>query len=102
MNKARFEKLLEPYHIGSAKTGNQIIKTSAGTYYRNLDEMSMDKTAMSFYESMDRKNAGLLIEDLTMIDYPAGGHGKQWYSFDEDKYVNEMREPVKRFEQSYL
>ena len=47
--------------MGSAKTGNRIIKTMAGTYYRSLDEMSMNKTATSFYESMDRGDVGPLI-----------------------------------------
>ncbi len=30
---ARFEKLLEPFHIGKVKTRNRMVKTGAGTSF---------------------------------------------------------------------
>jgi hypothetical protein len=64
--------------------------------------MSMNKTAMAFYEPIAMGDVGPPIVELPMIDHPAGPRGKKRYRFDDDEYVSEMREPVKRFEQNFL
>jgi 2,4-dienoyl-CoA reductase-like NADH-dependent reductase (Old Yellow Enzyme family) len=49
LNK-RFEKLLEPGHIGSIKTRNRIIKTGAGVFMWHRDETHMNGNMLAFYE----------------------------------------------------
>ena len=49
MPKNRFEKLLEPYHIGSVKTRNRIIKSAAGLqYWVQGDNPGNEESALFF------------------------------------------------------
>jgi 2,4-dienoyl-CoA reductase (NADPH2) len=100
MAKRKFEKLLEPFHIGSVKTRNRIVKTGAGTHYSHVSELDMNKTTLAFYEAVARGGAGLIIVESPIIDYPAGGRGKHRYRFDDDKYINGMRELVQTIHKS--
>jgi len=90
----RFEKLLEPYHIGSVKTRNRIIKTGATTLYWHEDEHHMNKTILAYYEAIARGGVGLLIVESPTIDYPSSSRWSQIYRFDDDKYIEGMSELV--------
>ncbi len=90
----RFEKLLEPYHIGSVKTRNRIIKTGATTLYWHDNELHMNKTILAYYEAIARGGVGLLIVESPTIDYPSSSRWSQIYRFDDDKYIEGMSELV--------
>jgi 2,4-dienoyl-CoA reductase (NADPH2) len=85
----KFEKLLEPAHIGSVKTRNRIIKTAAGTHYSNDDHFHMNPRTLAFYEALARGGVGLLIVESPSVDYPAGGDR---HRLDDDKYIDGYRE----------
>lgn len=90
----RFEKLLEPYHIGSVKTRNRMIKTGATTSYWHQDELHMNKTTLAYYEAIARGGVGLLIVESPTIDYPWGARWSQQYRIDDDKYIEGLSELV--------
>jgi 2,4-dienoyl-CoA reductase (NADPH2) len=90
----RFEKLLEPYHIGSVKTHNRIIKTGATTLYWHQDELHMNKTILAYYEAIAKGGVGLLIVESPTIDYPSSSRWSQIYRLDDDRYIEGMSELV--------
>jgi 2,4-dienoyl-CoA reductase (NADPH2) len=90
----RFEKLLEPYHIGSVKTRNRLIKTGASTLYWHQDELHMNKTTLAYYEAIAKGGVGLLIVEAPTIDYPSGARWRQQYRIDDDKYIEGLSELV--------
>ena len=90
----RFEKLLEPYHIGLVKTRNRIIKTGATTMYWHQDELHMNETTKAFYEAIAKGGVGLLIVESPTIDYPLGTRWREQYRIDDDKYIEGLSELV--------
>jgi len=90
----RFEKLLEPYHIGPVKTRNRLIKTGASTLYWHQDELHMNKTTLAYYEATARGGVGLLIVEAPTIDYPSGARWSQQYRIDDDNYIEGLSELV--------
>ncbi len=88
----KFEKLLEPYHIGSVKTRNRIIKTGAGMFMWHEDEVHMNGVVLAFYESLARGGVGLLIVESPTVDYPAGARWRPRYRIDDDKYIKGLSE----------
>jgi 2,4-dienoyl-CoA reductase-like NADH-dependent reductase (Old Yellow Enzyme family) len=72
MINKRYEKLLEPYHMGSVKTRNRIIKTAAGTNYWHEDQLHMTMQCLAYHEAMARGGVGLLVVEGPGIDYPYG------------------------------
>ena len=57
--KARFERLLEPYHIGPVQTRNRMVKTAAGMFYQK-DEYVSDMQK-GFFEAVARGGVGLYL-----------------------------------------
>jgi 2,4-dienoyl-CoA reductase (NADPH2) len=90
----RFEKLLEPGHIGSVKTRNRIIKTGAGMLMWHEDELHMNEKMKALYESIARGGVGLLIVESPTIDYPLGARWRERYRIDDDKYIKGLSELV--------
>jgi 2,4-dienoyl-CoA reductase (NADPH2) len=90
----RYEKLLEPYHIGSVKTRNRMIKTGATTLYWHEDETHMNKRILAYYEAIARGGVGLLIVESPTIDYPSASRWRQIYRIDDDRYVEGLSELV--------
>ena len=88
----KFEKLLEPYHIGSIKTRNRIVKTGAGMFMWHEDDLHMNESIKAFYEGIARGGVGLLIVESPTIDYPAGARWRQRYRIDDDKYIKGLSE----------
>jgi len=92
MANAKFEKLLEPGHIGRVKTRNRMVKTGAGTFMFHEDETRMNKAVLAYYESLARGGVGLLIVESPTIDYPAGARWRPRYRIDDDKYIKGLSE----------
>ena len=87
IGKPRFDKLLEPYHIGKVKTRNRIVKTAAGTRYTRNEELHLNDTAKGFYEGMAKGGAGLLMVESPAIDFPLGLTTVLRFRIDDDKYI---------------
>jgi len=92
MSNKQFEKLLEPGKIGPVKTRNRMIKTGAGTFMWNEDELHMNENIKAYYESLARGGVGLLIVESPTIDYPLGARWHQRYRIDDDKYIQGLSE----------
>lgn len=92
---SRFEKLLEPYHIGSIKTRNRIIKTASGMFLWHEDELSMNERIKAYYGSIARGGVGLLIVESATIDWPYGRRWRERYRIDDDKYIKGLSELTK-------
>jgi 2,4-dienoyl-CoA reductase-like NADH-dependent reductase (Old Yellow Enzyme family) len=85
IGKPRFDKLLEPYHIGKVKTRNRIVKTAAGMSYQT-DEY-MNETSKAFYEGLAKGGVGLLMVESPAIDYPLSLMFPIQFRLDDDKYI---------------
>jgi 2,4-dienoyl-CoA reductase (NADPH2) len=90
----RFERILEPGHIGSVKTRNRIIKTAAGLGMWHEDDIHMREEVKAFYEGIARGGVGLLIVESPVIDYPKGMRSRDRYRLDDDRYIEGMSELV--------
>ena len=90
--KTRFQKLLEPYHIGSVKTRNRMIKTAAGTNLWDTGEHRISEKAKAFYEAIARGGVGLLVVESPIMEYPFNEPGDLRYRIDDDKYIKDVRE----------
>jgi 2,4-dienoyl-CoA reductase (NADPH2) len=85
VGSARFERLLEPHHIGKVKTRNRIFKTAAGMSYQT-DEY-MNETSKAFYEGLAKGGVGLLMVESPAIDYPISLMFPKQFRLDDDKYI---------------
>ena len=90
----RFERLLEPGHIGSVKTRNRIVKTGAGLLMWHEDDLHMNEAVKAYYESLARGGVGLLIVESPTVDYPLGARWRERYRIDDDKYIEGLAELV--------
>ncbi|MBN1190876.1 MAG: FAD-dependent oxidoreductase [Dehalococcoidales bacterium] len=88
----RFARLLEPGRIGSVRTRNRIIKTGAGTFMWNENELHMNENIKAYYESLARGGVGLLIVESPIIDYPVGARWSGRYRIDQDRYIEGLSE----------
>lgn len=87
MQKNRFEKLLEPYHIGSVKTRNRIIKSAAGLQYWVQGDNPVTKKALYFFDALARGGVGLIIMESPSIE-----QGGKSFRLDNDKHIKAMSE----------
>lgn len=90
----KFERILEPGHIGPVKTRNRIIKTAAGLSMWHEDDLHMREEVKAFYEGIARGGVGLLIVEGPVIDYPKGMRSRDRYRLDDDRYIEGMSELV--------
>jgi 2,4-dienoyl-CoA reductase (NADPH2) len=87
IGRARFDKLLEPYHIGKVPTRNRIVKTAAGTRYTHNDDIHLSDTVKAFYEALARGGVGLLMVESPAIDFPLGVTNIRRFRIDDDKFI---------------
>ena len=81
----KFEKLLEPYHIGQVKTRNRIVKTASGMSFQTDDYMN--EKSKAYYESLARGGVGLLLVESPAIDYPISLMFPIQFRLDDDRYI---------------
>jgi 2,4-dienoyl-CoA reductase (NADPH2) len=83
----RFERLLEPGHIGQVMTRNRIIKSGQGTSFIEPTGY-VGETAIAYYETMAKGGVGLLIVESCGVEYPLGVHHPPvQFHLDDDKYI---------------
>jgi 2,4-dienoyl-CoA reductase (NADPH2) len=87
MSGERFEKLLEPSHIGSVKTRNRIIKPAAGLQYWVPGGYPLAEKSKWLYDAYARGGVGLIIMESPRIE--KGGKG---FRLDEEKSIQAMAE----------
>ena len=87
MPNNRYEKLLEPYHIGSVKTRNRIIKSAAGLQYWVQGDNPVTKKALYFFDALARGGVGLII-----MESPSMEQGGKSFRLDNDKHISAMSE----------
>lgn len=92
MHNPRFQKLLEPYHIGSVKTRNRMIKPGAAMLYSHENDLYVNNRVKAFYDAMARGGIGLLVVESPIIDYPLGARWKRRHRIDDDKYIKGLYE----------
>ena len=91
----RFEKLLEPGHIGQVKTRNRMIKSGQGTSFIEPTGY-VGETAIAYYETMAKGGVGLLIVESCGVEYPLGVHHPPvQFHLDDDKYIPSYSELTK-------
>ena len=94
-NNSKFQRLLEPHHIGAVKTRNRIIKTASGMLMWHENDLNVNERVKAYYESIARGGVGLLIVESATIDYPFGRRWKERYRIDDDKYIKGLSELTK-------
>ena len=85
IGKVRFDKLLEPYHIGKVQTRNRIVKTAAGMSYQTDDYMN--EISKAFYEGLAKGGVGLLMVESPAIDYPLSLMFPIQFRLDDDRFI---------------
>ena len=93
-DNGKYQKLLEPGYIGSVKTRNRVIKSGAGMLMSNEADVHMREEIKAYYEAIARGGVGLIIVEAPGIDYPWGTRRRARYRFDDDKYIEGMKELV--------
>jgi 2,4-dienoyl-CoA reductase (NADPH2) len=88
--ETKFEKLLEPYHIGKVPIRNRMVKTAAGMFYQK-DEYVSD-VQKGFFETLAKGGVGLLCVDSPTIDYPQSLMFPIQFRIDDDKYIKGFSE----------
>jgi 2,4-dienoyl-CoA reductase (NADPH2) len=86
MSKAKFERLLEPYQIGSVKTRNRMVKSSAATWYWGVGENQVTDKVRYFYEALARGGVGLIIIDNPSMDGAKRSIAGGFY-LNDDMYI---------------
>jgi 2,4-dienoyl-CoA reductase (NADPH2) len=87
----RLEKLLEPYHIGSVKTRNRMIKSGAAARYWGSGENQVSDRIKHYYEAFARGGIGLIIVEGPLIE-PVEARMPGNYRLDDDKYIKGISE----------
>ncbi len=88
----RFEKLLEPYHIGKVQLKNRIVKTAAGTNFWDMGERRVSEKGKAYYGAVAKGGAGLVIVESCIMEDPFDEPGDQRYRLDDDKFIKEVSE----------
>jgi 2,4-dienoyl-CoA reductase (NADPH2) len=90
MNTPAFEHILSPYHIGSVKTRNRLIKSAAGLQYWAQGDNPVTDRAKYLYEAFAKGGVGLII-----MESPGIEKGGRSYRLDNDKHILAMSEVTK-------
>jgi 2,4-dienoyl-CoA reductase (NADPH2) len=78
----RFDKLLEPAHIGTAAARNRIIKTASVMYYGHGN-----KRNLYFYEALAKGGVGLIIVEPATIEFPLGMIAPPYFHIESDETI---------------
>ena len=87
MTNNRFERLLEPHHIGPVKTRNRLIKSAAGLQYWIQGDNPVTDKAKYLYEAYAKGGIGLIIMESPSIE-----KGGKSFRLDNDKHIHAMLE----------
>ncbi|MFH1652306.1 MAG: FAD-dependent oxidoreductase, partial [Chloroflexota bacterium] len=88
---ARFEKLLEPFHIGRVQLRNRMIKTGSGMGACD-NEDCVGRRNIPFFEALARGGVGLIVVGSVGIEHPLGGHNPSEQHIEDDRCIPAFRE----------
>ncbi len=83
----KFKRLLEPGYIGSVRTRNRILKTSAMAGFHDFEDGNVPQKVIDYYETLARGGAGIVSMGAADIDYPIGLVPEKGYRLDEDRFI---------------
>src|SRR5512136_229475 len=86
----RFEKLLEPGHIGSVRTRNRLLKTGSSPGFYPWEDGYFQEEGIGFFEAVAKGGAGIVTVGAAPLGVPPG----RGYAFDDDKYIPRMAKVV--------
>ena len=91
-DKTRFNRLLEPCHIGKVQTRNRVVKTASQTYFFDSGEHRVSDLAKAFYGALAKGGTGLIIVETPAMEYPLAETGDRRFRLDDDKYIKDVSE----------
>ena len=91
IGKARFDKLLEPFHIAGVRTRNRMIKTASGLSCTG-EFCTAGEKHKAFYEAMAKGGVGLIIVEPCPVEYPRGAYQPDLLRIDDDKFLQDLSE----------
>jgi 2,4-dienoyl-CoA reductase (NADPH2) len=91
MTNTKFEKLLEPGHIGSLKIKNRMIKSGAAARYWGTGMNQINDTSKFYYEAFARGGIGMVIVEGPSIEVNEQRTSGN-YRLDDDKYIKGVSE----------
>ncbi len=81
-----FARLFKPVKIGQMEIKNRIVMPGMATHTGTTDGYVTQKTK-DYYEERARGGAGLIIVEITCVDFPSGKHSPCELSVDNAKYL---------------
>jgi 2,4-dienoyl-CoA reductase (NADPH2) len=88
--QTRFEKLMEPGHIGSVRTRNRLLKTGASPGFYPWEDGYFQEEGIAYFEALAKGGAGIVTLGAAPLGVPPG----RGYAFDDDKYIPRMAKVV--------
>jgi len=84
--------LFQRAEIGSMKLKNRVVMPAMGT--NMSDDGYVNRRILDHYEARARGGAGLVVVEVTGVDYPAGKNTANMLMLDDDRYIAGMKELV--------
>jgi 2,4-dienoyl-CoA reductase (NADPH2) len=82
----RYDKLLEPGHIGVVRTRNRLLKTGSSPGFYPWEDGYIQEKAIDIYEALAKGGAGIVTVGAAPLGVPPG----RGYALDDDKYLPRM------------
>ncbi len=89
--ESQFKHLLSPGRIGTLETRNRILMAGMGTNFGALDGHVTDRTKR-YYEVRAEGGAGIIVVEVTAIDYPNGAATPGQLGLSRDEFVPGLKE----------
>jgi len=84
---AKYDRLMEPGHIGWVRTKNRIMKNGTHLFYHNKADGFMNQRNIDFYDVLARGGVGLIVAPSAPLAVEAPG-----YRIDGDEYTTGFSE----------
>ena len=85
-HRTRFERLMEPGHIGSVRTRNRILKTGSTLGFYPWEDGHIQQKVIDSYEVLAKGGAGIVTVGAAPFGVPPG----RGYLMNDDKYLPGM------------
>ncbi len=97
-NNPRFKRLLESARIGEMITRNRIVMPAVATSLKPEGRYGVDRHK-DYYEARAKGGVGLIIIEITSVDYDVGRIRDEQLRVDDDRFIpglSELAETIKR------
>jgi len=96
--RPRFTRLLEPARIGEMRTKNRMVMPAIATSLKPEGRYGTDRHK-DYYEARAKGGVGLIIVEITSVDYAVGRTRDEQLRIDDDRFIpglGELAETIKR------